>query len=115
MIETEAAGTRALSILSRKWTPAILRILDRGPLRFSTLQHSMPGVAHKVLIEHLRALETYHVIVRVPVAGAKHIGYELTVSGRELIPIVELAVRWTERPNSGERLRVRNEREFERP
>ena len=86
------------SILSRKWTPAILRILHAGPLRFNSLQHRMPGVADKVLIEHLRALEACHVIVRVPMTGSTHCGYDLTASGRELIPIVELAARWTERP-----------------
>jgi DNA-binding HxlR family transcriptional regulator len=93
MRETAGPGSRTFSILARKWTPMILQILHRGPRRFNGLQHSLPGVAHKVLTEQLRALESCQAVVRVPLAGARQFGYDLTLAGRELIPIVELAAR----------------------
>ena len=44
-------------VVGKKWKPTILRLLAHTSRRFNQLHASIPGIAHKVLIEQLRELE----------------------------------------------------------
>lgn len=84
-----------LSMISGKWKPMILWLLTARPQRFSDLQSAMPLIAHKVLAQQLRQLESDGVIQRItrenmPTAG----GYQLTEFGRTLRPALNALANW---------------------
>lgn len=45
------------SLLSRKWTLHIVKVLDSEVKRHSELSRSLPGITQKVLTETLREME----------------------------------------------------------
>jgi DNA-binding HxlR family transcriptional regulator len=84
-----------LSMIGGKWKPMILWLLTTGPQRFSDLQSAMPLIAHKVLAQQLRQLESNGVIQRItrenlPTAG----GYQMTEFGRTLRPALNALANW---------------------
>lgn len=84
-----------LSMIGGKWKPMILWLLAARPRRFSDLQSAMPLIAHKVLAQQLRQLESDGVIQRItrenmPAAG----GYQLTEFGRTLRPALNALANW---------------------
>lgn len=85
----------AIAILEKKWSAQIVVLLRDGPRRFTELYHHIPYVSHKVLIEQLRVLERDHVLERRESAGGpRQVLYELTVAGKELLPIIDALGRW---------------------
>jgi DNA-binding HxlR family transcriptional regulator len=86
---------RTIAILQKKWTPHIVQLLRDGPRRFTELYHEIPLVSHKVLTQQLRALERDRLIVRhVGVEGPRQVLYELSESGRSLLPILDALDQW---------------------
>jgi DNA-binding HxlR family transcriptional regulator len=84
-----------LKLIRGKWKPMILWQLSAERRRFSQLQIAMPQVAHKVLSEQLRQLQTDGLIRRVvgrPSDGAT--AYELTDFGRTLRPALNALAVW---------------------
>ena len=85
----------AIAILQKKWTPQIVLLARSGPRRFSDLYHEIPLISHKVLTQQLRALEKDQLIVRrVGVDGPRQVLYELSESGRSLLPIIDALEEW---------------------
>jgi DNA-binding HxlR family transcriptional regulator len=85
----------AIAILQKKWTPQIVLLARSGPRRFSDLYHEIPLISHKVLTQQLRALEKDRLIVRrVGVDGPRQVLYELSDSGRSLLPIIDALEEW---------------------
>lgn len=85
----------AIAILEMKWTLRIVQALRTGPCRFRELHERLPDVAHKVLIQQLRALERDYVVSRrVGVGGARGVSYGLTESGAALVPILDSLDAW---------------------
>ena len=81
---------RAVELIGRRWTGAILRALLDGETRFSDLIQAVPGLSDRLLSERLKELETEGIAVRtvfpeIPV----RIEYTLTEKGRALVPIIE--------------------------
>ena len=72
-----------------------------GANRYSDLQAAIPRISPTVLSARLKTLVENGIIVRRESGGAKSSDYRLTVSGRELYPLVkQLAgwgLRWTQR------------------
>jgi DNA-binding HxlR family transcriptional regulator len=92
---TQIPGHLAAAILARKWAPVVIGLLRPGPRSFSELLVNLPNVAHKVLIQQLRALERDGVVARAIVAnGARRTLYSLTASGAALVPVLDLMDRW---------------------
>ena len=90
-----APGRLAAVILARKWAPLIVVLLRAGPRSFSELHVDLPNVAHKVLIQQLRALARDGVVTRAMVSnGARRTLYSLTASGAALLPVLDLMDRW---------------------
>ena len=44
---------QAISIIGKKWTPLILRILMEGPRRFSELSRTIPQISAKMLADRM--------------------------------------------------------------
>ena len=88
---------RAIELIGKKWTGAIIRALMGGPRRFSEILDSVPRLHDRVLSERLRELEAEGVIRRqvypeIPV----RIEYELTEKGRDLDKVVQELHRWAD-------------------
>ena len=88
---------KAIELIGKKWTGAIIRALMGGPHRFSEILDSVPRLHDRVLSERLRELEAEGVVKRrvypeIPV----RIEYELTEKGRDLEKVVNEFHRWAD-------------------
>jgi len=100
---------RALDAVGERWALLVVRELVFSAKRFSDLRRGLGTVSPNVLSQRLDQLEQEG-IVRRRVAGPP-IGtsvYELTPSGRELLPVLDALARW------GSRRPVRSERPLSR-
>lgn len=78
-----------IHLIGGKYKPIILWQLVPGSLRYSELQKKVTGATPKMLTQHLRELEQDGLIIRtvyptVPVRTE----YELSPSGKKLIPLL---------------------------
>ncbi len=89
---------RAVELIGRRWTGAILRALMSGVNRFSDLAATVPGMSDRMLSERLKELEAEGVVVRrvVPETPVR-IEYELTEKGRDLQDVIEAVSKWAGR------------------
>lgn len=89
---------RAVELIGRRWTGAIVRTLIRGPHRFNELLAAIPGISDRLLTERLRELETVDVVRReVRPESPVRVTYELTQCGMELEPALVEIERWASR------------------
>ena len=86
---------RVLSLIGDKWTPIVLYCLSGGVRRFNEIQHRIPGISKKMLIQVLRKLEADGLVNRkvYPVVPPKT-EYTLTSTGQRLHEPVALLCRW---------------------
>ena len=86
---------RVLSLIGDKWTPIILYCLAGGVRRFSELEHRIPDISKKMLIQVLRKLESRGLVERkvYPVVPPKT-EYRLTKNGKALHEPVAALCRW---------------------
>lgn len=89
---------RAVELIGRRWTGAIVRTLMNGPRRFNELLAVIPGISDRLLTERLRELEAAQVVRReVKPEPPVRVIYELTACGRDLGPALDEIARWAER------------------
>jgi DNA-binding HxlR family transcriptional regulator len=89
---------RAVELIGKRWTGAIVRTLITGPRRFNELLAAIPGISDRLLTERLRELEAENIVRReVRPDSPVRVIYELTPSGRELGPALDEIARWAER------------------
>ena len=86
---------RAVELVGKRWTGAILLVLLDGPLRFSEIRQLVPDLSDRLLSERLKELEAEEIVQRrviddVPV----RVEYELTDKGRALQPAVRALKSW---------------------
>jgi len=86
---------RAVELIGRRWTGAILRALLVGVCRFSDLTETIPGLSDRMLSERLKELEAEGVVVRsvIPETPVR-IEYRLTEKGRSLGSVIEAVSGW---------------------
>jgi DNA-binding HxlR family transcriptional regulator len=84
------------------WKPIILFSLLTGTKRYNELKKAIPTITEKVLIQHLKQLETDGLLIRKskPVVPP-HVTYELSKSGKALRPVLYAMAEWAV-DNSGE-------------
>lgn len=84
-----------LDVIAGKWTPIILYCLSGGTRRFSELQHQIPDISKKMLIQVLRRLESDGIVARTvyPVVPPKT-EYRLTPLGRRIHEPVAMLCQW---------------------
>lgn len=101
-----AVYTRAIEILGRRWTGAILRALIAGRTRFNDIAHTVPGLSDRLLSERLKELEVEGIVKRtVTPCTPVRIDYTLTEAGQALVPVVQTVASWAEQwlPEPAER------------
>jgi DNA-binding HxlR family transcriptional regulator len=90
--------TRAVEIIGRRWTGAVLRALMAGRTRFNDIAHTVPGLSDRLLSERLKELETEGLIVRtVTPSHPVRIDYTLSEMGQALVPVVQSVAEWAEK------------------
>ncbi|QQE78323.1 helix-turn-helix domain-containing protein [Alicyclobacillus sp. SO9] len=87
-----------LKIIGGRWKILIIRELFLKEVsRFNELQHSLPGITHKVLTHQLRVMEADGLIQRTVYAQVPpKVEYTLTSYGRSLKPILDSMHEWGE-------------------
>ena len=89
---------RAVELIGRRWTGAIVRVLLNGPHRFNEILGAVPGISDRLLTERLRELEGAELIVRRVEGGSPvKVVYELTCAGAELQEPMDSLGRWAEK------------------
>jgi len=88
---------RAVELIGRRWTGAILRAMLFGVTRFSDLAETIPGLSDRTLSERLKELEAEGLVVRsvIPETPVR-IEYHVTEKGRSLWSVVEAVAGWAE-------------------
>ena len=84
-----------LDLIADKWTPIILFCLSGGTRRFSELQHQIPDISKKMLIQVLRRLENDGLVTRkvYPVVPPKT-EYSLTALGGRIHEPIAMLCHW---------------------
>ncbi len=89
---------RAVELIGRRWTGAVIKVLLGGPRRFNELLGLIPGISDRLLTERLRELESAGLIVRHVEPGSPvKVVYELTCAGAELEAAMDAIGQWAER------------------
>ncbi len=89
---------RAVELVGKRWTGAIIRTLMDGPRRFSEILDGVPGLHDRLLSERLKELENEGLVARrVYPETPVRIEYELTDKGRDLERLVAEVHRWADR------------------
>jgi DNA-binding HxlR family transcriptional regulator len=97
---------RAVELVGRRWTGAILMVLLQGASRFTDIVHGVPGLSDRLLSERLKELEAEKIVTRIvhPETPVR-IEYQLTEKGQALFSVVEAVQDWASRwldPEDGE-------------
>lgn len=89
---------RAVELIGRRWSGAILRALMGGSKRFNEMLAEVPGLSDRLLSERLREFEAAGLVRRDVDAGPPVcVRYTLTPAGRDLEPVIGQLGTWAER------------------
>ncbi len=89
---------RAVEIVGRRWSGAILRALMYGATRFVQIRQTIPELSDKMLSTRLRELEADGLVVRTVVPDTPvRIEYRLTDKGLDLEKAVASLSDWADR------------------
>jgi DNA-binding HxlR family transcriptional regulator len=94
-VDYSAPFQRAIELIGKRWTGAVIRALMKGPARFNQLLTGIPGISDRVLTERLRELETEGLIERLVDPGPPvRVTYRLTPRGRALDTVIASLDAW---------------------
>jgi DNA-binding HxlR family transcriptional regulator len=87
---------RAVELIGRRWTGAIIEILIQGgSLRFSQIASSVSDLSDRMLSDRLKELEGCGLVRRTVLPGPPvRVEYALTAMGTELGPALAELKRW---------------------
>lgn len=86
-----------LDAIGGKWKPLIIFYLLQGTKRFGDLRRAIPQVTQQSLTLQLRELEAAGLIIRHDFGTAQlRVEYKLTSLGKDLHPLMNLAIDWGE-------------------
>ncbi len=87
---------RAVELVGKRWTGAILLVLMDGPLRFSEIGQLVPALSDRLLSERLKELEAEEIVERrVQDESPVRVEYALTDKGRALEPALRALKHWS--------------------
>jgi len=93
--EESAFIREVLDRIGDKWTVLIISTLGSGPLRYSDLQASIPGISQRMLTVTVKALERDGLLTRTAYAEVPpRVEYDLTALGRSLLEAVMTLAGW---------------------
>jgi DNA-binding HxlR family transcriptional regulator len=89
---------RAVELIGRRWTGAIIRAMRSGCTRFSDISHAIPGLSDRLLSERLKELEAEGIVSRsvIPEMPVR-IEYHLTAKGLDLDEVMGAISGWSHR------------------
>jgi len=94
-VDYSASFQRAIELIGKRWTGAVIRALLAGPARFNHLLVGIPGISDRVLTERLRELEMEGMVDRLVDPGPPvRVSYRLTARGRALSPVIASVDAW---------------------
>lgn len=86
---------RAIELIGRRWSGAIISVMFKGADRFCELREAIPGISDRLLTERLRELEDAGIVARtVSDARPPLVTYQLTEKGRALAPVLDAITAW---------------------
>src|ERR671917_2338569 len=92
-----SAYHRAVELIGKRWTGAIVMVLMDGPLRFSEVRHLVPDLSDRLLSERMKELEAEGIVERRVVDDTPvRVEYQLTQKGEALEPAVRALKRWAQ-------------------
>ena len=88
---------RAIELIGRRWTGAILRAMLSGEARFCEIAAAVPGLSDRLLSERLKELEAEGIVRRtvVPTTPVR-VDYALTDKGLALNEVIVAVSDWAE-------------------
>ncbi|GAA2821372.1 winged helix-turn-helix transcriptional regulator [Nonomuraea rubra] len=96
-VRGDAALTRAFALLGKRWSGPVLGSLRAGPAGFRELSRAIAGVSDSVLSDRLSELTKAGLIARTVDEGPPvTVTYELTDSGKALMPALHELSQWAE-------------------
>ena len=96
-LDYSASFQRAIELIGKRWTGAVVKALVPAPARFNQLLAGIPGISDRVLTERLRELETEGIVERLVDPGPPvRVSYRLTARGRALEPVLSAVSQWAE-------------------
>ncbi|WP_305952884.1 helix-turn-helix domain-containing protein [Emticicia oligotrophica] len=96
-LEIDCPFIYALSLMGKRWKPAILWKMTEGCYRFGEFKREIPQISEKMLTQHLRELEADGLITRtIYPEMPPRVEYALTKLGSSLQPILEQLNNWGE-------------------
>lgn len=88
---------RAIELIGRRWSGAILRALMSGASRFSDITAAVPGLSDRLLSERLKELEAEGIVNRIVTPSTPvRIDYRLTDKGHALNEVMLAISEWAE-------------------
>ena len=94
---------KAVELIGRRWSGAIIQILLHGPSRYAELRSAIPDITDRMLSERLRELEEEQIVARTVVPETPvRVEYSLTPKGRALAPALAAIGHWAEKWVEGE-------------
>ena len=88
---------RAIELVGKRWTGAILLVLLDGPLHFSGIRQLVPELSDRLLSERLKELEAEGIVERRVLDGSPvRVEYSLTSKGRALEPTLGALKDWAQ-------------------
>jgi DNA-binding HxlR family transcriptional regulator len=86
---------RAVELVGKRWTGAILFVLLDGSARFSEIKTLVPELSDRLLSERMKELEAEDIVVRHVIDETPvRVEYELTEKGRALEPALRSLKGW---------------------
>jgi DNA-binding HxlR family transcriptional regulator len=89
---------RAVELIGRRWTGAIIRAMRSGKTRFCDIGAAVPGLSDRLLSERLKELEGEGIVVRTVIPDTPvRIDYHLTAKGDDLQAVFDEIGAWAYR------------------
>lgn len=93
-VEFDAAFQRALELIGKRWTGAILRALIAGPQRYNALLHGIPGISDRLLTDRIRELVEVGLVDREVETDPVRVILDATPRARALRDVFAEVDRW---------------------
>src|SRR5258707_12142006 len=94
-LDYSAPFQRAIELIGKRWTGAVVKALLPGPARFNQLLAGIPGISDRVLTERLRELEQEGLVERLVDPGPPgRVSYRPTARGRAVQPTPGASAEW---------------------
>lgn len=88
---------RAVELIGRRWSGAVIRAMLSGATRFSDIVALVPGLSDRLLSDRLKQLEMEGILTRTVIPETPvRVEYGLTPKGEALADVVMAISHWSE-------------------